>query len=717
MNLLLPVFPCFFVLSLFVGYQCHHGHQPANMRDCKGKQYNIKFQVCCEDGRVLPGSPDVQCCGNTTFDPSSHTCCHGYVSPGGGLSCCGQIAYSRTNASCCAGQLSTDYNEMVSQCCGTKAYYHTYDLCCGDELYNLTTHTCCGAEQNIILKKNTPNEKCCGSELFNEDTHTCSADMTIISKGSSMEGTSQKITTLNLYSSKGKNSYDPTMHRCCSGQLCANTEDCCGNKCLDRNTHICCGNRVAPRIVGNATKCCGDGIYNSFELACCRNKVVKDKSCRIKENLSPCGWATYFDPKMERCCINKTSNKGVVYRANQTCCEGIVSSTPGTGLNGGQCCNSKGYNPNLDMCCSGMIHTLKPGIRQECCGGSAYDIKASVCCNGTLYQVTDGDTVCSGGFPFNPTKETVCGKVTHESGQHCCGNHVFKPLTEICCRGKSHPRTNTELLCCGSQPYNPANSSFKCCNGKLHALSRHPRSWGCCGEGLIDLQTHECCSSKDQHLVFKKDSAFSCCGHHHYKTSQDSCCAGRLIQKHKQTQSTEKACRLVHIADIEDSTVCNKRVLMGRMHSVAIQRSRRVYVMIDVLEVMKNKSAVPLSHPTIITVNHCLCPLLNLGATYALWIPHNMNIDSLTLENSVEMAELSHLESCPVYTILQIMNKLTRYSIYSKGCCVKRRSRSEGLQPLSQHTPRSTSLTARHQPLTTIPGITEHSFRARRTVD
>ncbi|MGH0122025.1 UNVERIFIED_CONTAM: hypothetical protein FKN15_007369 [Acipenser sinensis] len=46
----------------------------------------------------------------------------------------------------------------------------------------------------------------------------------------------------------------------------------------------------------------------------------------------------------------------------------------------------------------------------------------------------------------------------------------------------------------------------------------------------------------------------------------------------------------------------------------------------------------------------------------------------------------------------------------------KRRSRSEGLQPLSQHNPRSTSLTARHQPLTTIPGITEHSFRARRIV-
>ncbi|RXM27483.1 Galaxin [Acipenser ruthenus] len=475
-----------------------------------------KSQVCCEDGQVLPGSPDAQCCGNKTFDPSSHTCCHGYVSPGGGLSCCGQIAYSRTNASCCAGQLSKEYNEMVSQCCGTKAYYHTYDLCCGDELYNLTTHTCCGAEQNIILKKNTPNDKCCGSTLFNEDTHTCSVDMTIISKGSSIEG---------------------------------------------------------------------------------------------------------------------------------------------TGLNGGQCCNSKGYNPNLDMCCSGVIHTLKPGIHQECCGGSAYDIKSSVCCNGTLYQATDGETVCSGGIPFNPTNETVCGKVTHESGQHCCGNHIFKPLTDICCRGKSHPRTNTGLLCCGSQPYNPANSSFKCCNGKLHALSSHPRSWGCCGEGLIDLQTHECCSSKDQHLVFKKDSEFSCCGHHHYKTSLDSCCAGRLIQKHKQAQSTGKACRLVHIADIEDSAVCNKRVLMGRMHSLAIQHSRRVYVMIDVLEVMKNKSAVPLSHPTIITVDHCLCPLLNLGATYALWIPHNMTIDSVTLENSVEMTELSHLESCPVFTILQVMDK------------------------------------------------------------
>ncbi|MGH0162384.1 UNVERIFIED_CONTAM: hypothetical protein FKN15_042891 [Acipenser sinensis] len=423
-----------------------------------------KSQVCCEDGQVLPGSPDAQCCGNKTFDPSSHTCCHGYVSPGGGLSCCGQIAYSRTNASCCA------------------------------ELYNLTTHTCCGAEQNIILKKNTPNDKCCGSKLFNEDTHTCSADMTIISKGSSVEGTSQRITTRKPHSSK-------------------------------------------------------------------------------------------------------------------------------------------------------------------CCGGSAYDIKASVCCNGTLYQATDGETVCSGGIPFNPTKVTVCGKVTHKSGQHCCGNHIFKPLTDICCRGKSHPRINTGLLCCGSQPYNPADSSFKCCNGKLHALSSHPRSWGCCGEGLIDLQTHECCSSKDQHLVFKKDSAFSCCGHHHYKTSQDSCCAGRLIQKHKQAQSTGKACRLVHLADIEDSTVCNKRVLMGRMHSVAIQHSRRVYVMIDVLEVMKNKSAVPLSHPTIITVDHCLCPLLNLGATYALWIPHNMTIDSVTLESSVEMTELSHLESCPVFTILLVMNK------------------------------------------------------------
>lgn len=68
------------------------------------QMFSRKSQVCCEDGQVLPGSPDAQCCGNKTFDPSSHTCCHGYVSPGGGLSCCGQIAYSRTNASCCAGK-------------------------------------------------------------------------------------------------------------------------------------------------------------------------------------------------------------------------------------------------------------------------------------------------------------------------------------------------------------------------------------------------------------------------------------------------------------------------------------------------------------------------------------------------------------------------------------------------------------------------------------
>ncbi|XP_041090707.1 uncharacterized protein si:ch211-195m9.3 [Polyodon spathula] len=640
------------------GDQCHHGYQPpsmTNLRACGGKQYNINYQVCCEDGQVLPGSPDHQCCGDTTFDPSSHTCCHGYVSPGGGLSCCGQIAYSRTNASCCAGQLSMEYNEMVSQCCGTTAYHNTYDRCCGDETYNSITHACCGEKQSIILKKKTTNDKCCGSKLFNEDVEICSPDMTVINNHK--EGERQEITIQEPLPLKGEISYDTRMHHCCSGQLCAKTQDCCGNKCVDKKTHICCSDRVYPRIGGTAMQCCGDRIYNSSELSCCGSKVVRGKSCNVKKNLVPCGWDTYFDPQIERCCINKTSNKGVVYHSDQTCCEGIVSSTPGTGLNGGQCCNSNGYNPKLNMCCLGMLHELKAWVHQECCGDSAYDVKTSVCCNDTLHRVTDRETVCSGNTPFSPAKETVCGTVAHESGQHCCGNHVFNPLTEICCKGKSHPRTNTMLLCCGSHPYDPANATFKCCSGALHTLSHPHRSQSCCGQLLIDLQTHECCSSKDHSLVFKKRSAFSCCGHHYYETSQDSCCAGRLLEKREQAQSTGRACRLVHLADIEDSTVCRKRVLLGTMHSVAFQNSRRVYVMIDILEVMKNKSAVPLSRPTIITVDHCSCPLLNLGAKYALYIPHHVKTDSVTLDNDVEIAELSHLESCPVYTVLHVMNK------------------------------------------------------------
>ncbi|XP_015196414.2 usherin-like [Lepisosteus oculatus] len=508
------------------------GRQPVSeLADCGDTVYNTSCQLCCDDGSVLPGNPSMLCCGSEAYSPSKE--------------------------SCCLGHLTVGVSEMVADCCGRKAYYPLSQLCCdgeireqephhaccGTEVYNTQTQACCGHQRNLTLSLRHPRDSCCGDVLFNQETETCCADLKVrpVSEGS----------------------------RCCvSTPYHPNITECVKGTVVRIPYRQNCGNHSSPRTAQNITR----------SIRCL-----------------PCGWDTYYDPQTQRCCVNRTSRQGQVYHSDQTCCNGMITNTTGTGLAGGRCCNSVGYNPSTHICCAGNITEKEQGVPYQCCGGAAYNVLDHVCLNGMLYK--DRGQELSGRRPA-ALRDPFC------AGQHCCGHLPFDPAVEICCSGHRHPKV------------------------------RSGREQSCCGQQLIDEAQQQCCSS----LVYSKRLGYSCCGHHYYHPSLYTCCDGAPWRhSHPGPKPAGHRCRLTSLAGLGDSALCsNQTVLFGEVESLSLHGGKRTYLLRIVLELPRGEMR---GHMQLL--DRCPCPLLAVGRTYVLCF-HRTHIEHLLLEKAI-VSDLSQV--------------------------------------------------------------------------
>ncbi|XP_038830373.1 galaxin-like [Salvelinus namaycush] len=118
------------------------------MRWCHRKRtHNIRLGGNNNQG----GSPRDHVCNGLNYDVLEYTCCEGVRHKGAGLSCCGKRAFGLTQASCCTyslkpGQLTLNVSQLVSDCCGLRAYDPLNQLCCDSR----------------ILTRTQPHAKCCG---------------------------------------------------------------------------------------------------------------------------------------------------------------------------------------------------------------------------------------------------------------------------------------------------------------------------------------------------------------------------------------------------------------------------------------------------------------------------------------------------------------------------------------------------------------------------
>ncbi|XP_015196448.2 uncharacterized protein [Lepisosteus oculatus] len=647
---------------------------------CGERPYHRFEEVCCEDGRVLKRQQGSACCGFSTFDPAWQTCCNAQIVNITGVSCCKGELYSRHSASCCAGVVSEKLSGLISQCCGSEPYNPRYQVCCGGKLwdqqpglrccgqalYNITSELCIHHLSKVI-KKETPHALLCGDRQYDNETHFCCEDLNVYTRTVRCCGNaSTPYRTYNPLNASccngviheevpelegkscsnlkmcGSNQYNSLSSVCLHGKIVpvAYVEECGGalNK-FDSRESLCCGGQLYLKLDDMA--CCGQAWFNTTQHQCLGELVRKRGS---DARLSMCGRNAHFDPISQRCCIN-SEHKGEPYGPGQTCCNGTVHETTGTALNGGRCCNGKGYNPETDFCCSGQTHELSEWQRL---GEGSYlqNDGGLICCNHTLHRVSAGERECQGGIPYNPALETVCAGLVHRTThEHCCGQHTYRPDTEVCCRGRRQPwpRHHSQAECCGAWAYDPLDPETRCCGDTLHRVPRGAASLRCCGSLLVDTDTHSCCASETQQVSFRRAPGLACCGHTPYNTSRESCCAHRLSRGRQPRGAAPGECVLMQLEDMSQSAVCNATVLVGQVTGMTIRGSRIVYRLTRVIEVLASHSGALQIWEKLAAVqlDHCGCPPLALDRSYAFCLTGQLQEQpALSAGDSVYIAPL-----------------------------------------------------------------------------
>uniref|UniRef100_W5NCD0 Galaxin-like repeats domain-containing protein n=1 Tax=Lepisosteus oculatus TaxID=7918 RepID=W5NCD0_LEPOC len=373
----------------------------------------------------------------------------------------------------------------------------------------------------------------------------------------------------------GFSTFDPAWQTCCNAQIVNITgklsgliSQCCGSEPYNPRYQVCCGGKLWDQQPG--LRCCGQALYNITSELCIHHlsKVIKKETphallCGDRQydnethfccedlnvytrTVRCCGNASTpyrtYNPLNASCCNALPEHMrsdfigtiGSTRKVEKTCCNGTVHETTGTALNGGRCCNGKGYNPETDFCCSGQTHELSEWqVSPQRLGEGSYlqNDGGLICCNHTLHRVSAGERECQGGIPYNPALETVCAGLVHRTThEHCCGQHTYRPDTEVCCRGRRQPwpRHHSQAECCGAWAYDPLDPETRCCGDTLHRVPRGAASLRCCGSLLVDTDTHSCCASETQQVSFRRAPGLACCGHTPYNTSRESCCAHRL---------------------------------------------------------------------------------------------------------------------------------------------------------------------------------------------
>ncbi|XP_035629309.1 usherin-like isoform X1 [Oncorhynchus keta] len=544
-------------------------------------QFNpFGIPVSVHAGKFYGMSPRDHICGGVNYRSLDFTCCEGVRHKGAGLSCCGKRAFSLTQASCCTyslepGQLTLNVSQLVSDCCGLRAYDPLNQLCCDSR----------------ILNRTQPHAKCCGKEPYDEDNQLCC--------GNIIEG--RKV--LAKMSSH---------HRCC------------GDHQFNQQSHCCCSETLSPEPL-NAS-CCASSSSNY------RGNDASSPNCMPGER--PCGRGACFNPTTEGCCENPTSLQGKRYLRHQTCCEGILSRNPCKTAQGPYnvaSCGSQVYNPDINICCAGQISHRVLG-KNLCCGKTPYAVedRRVLCCNQTLHRGVEAGHQCSpGGHLYLPSREIVCESRVHlnNPGKHCCGEETYNPQDEICCNGHKHRRLGN-MSCCGGKAYDTSSGQMKCCAGTLYDLQvqgRLTEDAQCCGNILMEAgSTQTCCSAPGLDLLYPTQSGFTCCGHRYPNSSLWSCCAGVLHPRSERNTTSMNMIpgpRLLPLGDLKTEDLCYTEVLLGTVESVSMKMNERSIVMVNAMSLLASRGNVStLPSPLYHTLpDHCSSPELVPGNTY-IWV-------------------------------------------------------------------------------------------------
>ncbi|KAG9336280.1 hypothetical protein JZ751_002627, partial [Albula glossodonta] len=121
-------------------------------------------------------------------------------------------------------------------------------------------------------------------------------------------------------------------------------------------------------------------------------------------------------------------------------------------------CGSLCYQPEQQVCCSGVIYTAKPD--HQCCQDSyllAQNTSLQVCCGAQLHPPLPNHQCCGGFYIHVPPGEVCCPdpdpgqmRVSVGLGDSCCGaKPFFLSGGQICCSGELHDGFHSQ--CCGGR--------------------------------------------------------------------------------------------------------------------------------------------------------------------------------------------------------------------------------------------------------------------------
>ncbi|XP_071810511.1 uncharacterized protein [Asterias amurensis] len=519
-----------------------------NGKCCDGQVYHPNRASCCL-GILQDGIPEVSgvqgCCGQLSYLQTESICCQGRLHPKTeAMQCCGQDAFNSNTHLCCAGTLHSK-STPSDVCCGERPYDPITQTCCpngrhGEEVfpvgcgqccrdkekgmlaYNPSKATCCVGRSNDVFYPDVPanTSSCCGRYLL-QDTHLCDINANRPVKKTSLTDDrlclSRNWRRTRSYNSQtqvcfhgmvrsktrisngcGPHILDPLTEMCCMGTI-HSLQDKNGNQkmCCHRSTRSyipryqsCCSGRV-DNIPALTAKCCRNRAYDTTTHTCDKNGIIRSVS---EMALFPllCGNQPY-NPSDHKCCGL------ILIGPHQTCCRGVVYETGVNKFGAGECCDGvRGYNPERDICCGGVLHE-RVAKGTTCCGTTIIEQAdlSVICCDGSL-QLSFGGfrRDCNGGTAFNQLIETVCdGVVYPQPNGDCCGKSLYNSTGEICCSGVIYPKETPDLMCCGSTPYDSMASDQQCCEDTLH--NNPTGSMSCCGNQQYNPQRHLCCSEND----------------------------------------------------------------------------------------------------------------------------------------------------------------------------------------------------------------------------
>ncbi|XP_071504970.1 uncharacterized protein [Diadema antillarum] len=336
--------------------------------------------------------------------------------------------------------------------------------------------------------------------------------------------------------------YELEHQGCCNGQVYTlYMEQCCGDilvlprydeelrplQCCEdvavynSETESCITDRIWPFPKANAREC-GFTWYDNREFGCRDNELVPYgappgiRFCGVEQPVQ-------YDESEQECCGGQLIGPG------QTCCNGIIHSTPGTPLKGGRCCGYAAYNPTSQVCCLDQVHDGDVSTT-ACCRGQAYDTTLSniTCCGGRLQRRSPEDTECSKehGIVHRPD-EIVCDMIKRRRNndhEQCCGTELYNPLNEQCCDGFRYDMTEGNA-CCGKQVYR--TDSMMCCDKVLYEGTEGRE---CCGHSSYDPKTQECFTTGGKQFVLGKEgeARHAFCNSSHPDSANQTCCDGIL---------------------------------------------------------------------------------------------------------------------------------------------------------------------------------------------